>query len=85
MTLQVIKSAGAIGFREQHETVYTTDISYTDFESFRESSTSIDPVREAYFRAHDEELRQRFEDYAVKRPDGWHFPQFIRVNVLTPV
>jgi 2-polyprenyl-3-methyl-5-hydroxy-6-metoxy-1,4-benzoquinol methylase len=82
---RVIKSAGAIGFREQHETVYTTDISYTDFESFRESSTSIDPVREAYFRAHDEELRQRFEDYAVKRPDGWHFPQFIRVNVLTPV
>ena len=82
---RVIKSADAIGFREQHEIVYSTDISYADFESFRESSTSIDPVRDAYFQAHDEELRRRFEDYAEKRPGGWHFPQYIRVNVLAPV
>lgn len=82
---RIIKSTGAISFREQHETVYTTDISFADFESFRENSTAIDPVREAYFQAHDEELRRRFEDHAEKRPDGWHFPQYIRVNVLTLV
>ena len=82
---RIIKSAGAIGFREQHETCYATDASFTDFESFRENSTSIDPVRAAYFREHEEELRRRFDDYAEKRADGWHFLQPIRDNVLTAV
>ncbi len=82
---QAIKSAAAVGFRNEHEIIYTTDVSIADFESFREDATSIDPAREAYFRAHDEELRQRFEDQAEERADGWHFPQYIRINVLTPV
>ena len=80
---QAIKSAEAIGFRQEHETIYTTYVSFVDFESFRENAISIDPAREAYFQAHDEELRQRFLDHAEKRTDGWHFPQYIRINVLT--
>jgi ubiquinone/menaquinone biosynthesis C-methylase UbiE len=82
---EVIKSAAAAGFRHEHETLYTADVSIADFESFRENSTSIDPAREAYFQAHDEALRQRFEDQAEERADGWHFPQYMRVNVLLPV
>jgi len=79
---RVIKKAAALGFRQAYETIYAADVCVADFESFRELSTSINPEREAYFAAHDTQLRRRFEKYGERRPDGWHFRQYIRVNVL---
>jgi len=82
---RVIQDSATLGFQEEHETIYATDVSFADFEAFRENSTSINPAREAYFEAHDEELRRRFESCAQHRADGWHLCQYIRVNVLRPI
>jgi ubiquinone/menaquinone biosynthesis C-methylase UbiE len=81
---QVIQNAAALGLQQQHEITYAADVCMADFESFRELSTSISPERAAYFGAHDQALRKRFESLGEKRPDGWHFRQYIRVNVLQP-
>lgn len=77
-----ITRAAALGFRQELETNYAADVCLADFESFRDLSTSISPEREAYFQAHDTDLRKRFEAYGERRPDGWHFRQYIRVNLL---
>ena len=82
---RAIAASAAAGFRQAHETIYGADVSMPDYESFREHSTAINPDREAVFEAQDQQLRQRFESYGEKRSDGWHFRQYIRVNVLTAV
>lgn len=79
---RITKKAAALGFRQEHETIYAADVCLADFESFRALSTSISPEREAYFQAHDTQLRRRFKAYGEEHPDGWHFRQYIRVNVL---
>ena len=82
---RIIETSAALGFRQECETIYAADVCFADYGSFREHSTSISPDRETYFKAHDKALRRRFEAYGEKRPDGWHFHQYIRVNVLKPV
>ncbi len=79
---RIIQRSAAIGFRQEHETFYAADVCFADFESFREHSTSISPERQTYFQTHDQELRRRFEAYGEERPDGWHFRQYMRVNLL---
>lgn len=61
---------------------YVADGKYASYEAWRENSIAIDPDRRARFDAHDAELRRRFETLGVKREDGWHFPQPVRVNLL---
>jgi ubiquinone/menaquinone biosynthesis C-methylase UbiE len=82
---RAIQASAALGFRQEHETIYGADVCLPDFESFRERSVSISPDRAAVFEAQDQELRRRFEAFGEQRPDGWHFRQYIRVNVLQPV
>lgn len=80
-----IMASSAQGFGHLHETVYRTDSHFKDFEAYRENSTSVKPARETYFGQNDITLRQRFEDLGEHRADGWHFPQYIRINILVPV
>ncbi len=82
---RVIQASAACGFRQEHESIYGADVCMIDFEAFRERSVSISPDRDAVFAAQDQELRRRFEAYGERRPDGWHFVQYIRVNVLRAV
>ena len=80
-----IIASGAQGFEHLHETVYATDSHFKDFEAYRQNSTSVNPARETYFGQNDATLRQRFEELGEQRADGWHFPQYIRINILAPV
>ncbi len=80
-----IMASGAQGFEHLHETVYGTDSHFKNFEAYRENSTSVNPARETYFGRNDIILRQRFENLGEHRVDGWHFPQYIRINILAPV
>ena len=82
---EAIMASGIQGFEHLHETVYRTDSHFKDFEAYREISTSVNPARETYFGKNDTTLRQRFEDWGEHRADGWHFPQYSRINILAPV
>ena len=79
---QAIKNALEMGFLEQTEYFYTADVSYVDFEAYREHSTSINPARNRYFEEMGDELRGIFENFGDKRSDAWHFSQPTRVNIL---
>lgn len=80
---EAIKGATAQGFKEVTEFTYVTDRHYPDFEAYRENSISINPAREALFEVNSDAMRERFEAYGEKQDDGIHFPQPIRVNILT--
>ena len=79
---KAIKNAAETGFLEQTEYYYAADVLYSDFDAYRENSTSINPARDYYFQKMGDELRRRFENLGEKRSDGWHFSQPIRVNIL---
>ena len=79
---KAIKGALKNGFLEQKELMYAADVYYSDFDAYRENSTAINPARDHYFRKMEGELRKRFEHYGIKGSNGWHFTQFIRVNLL---
>jgi SAM-dependent methyltransferase len=77
-----ILEATAKGLDPVTETRYVADGKYASFEAWRENSIAIDPDRAPRFAAHETELRRRFESLGVRRDDGWHFPQPVRVNLL---
>ena len=71
-----------LGLAEVTETRYVADGKHASFEAWRENSIAIDPDRGPRFDALDAELRRRFESLGERKPDGWHFPQPVRVNLL---
>ncbi len=79
---EAIGRAKAHGLTPLRETRYVADGKYTSFEAWRDNSVAIDPERAARFAAHDAELRRRFETLGAREPEGWHFPQPVRVNLL---
>ena len=79
---EAIERAKRRGFNEVSQTRYVADGKHTSYESFRDGSISISPVRAKLFAERDAEMRARFERFGEKRADGWHFASPIRVNVL---
>ena len=68
---EAIRRAKALGMAEVTETRYVADGKHASFEAWRDNSVAIEPER-----------AKRFELLGDKRPDGWHFPQPVRVNLL---
>jgi ubiquinone/menaquinone biosynthesis C-methylase UbiE len=79
---EAIGRAKTRGFDDVGESRYAADGKHASFEAYRENSIAINPKRAQVFADREAEIRARFERYGEKRPDGWHFPNFIRVNVL---
>jgi len=80
---EAIGRATSLGLEAGSETRYVSDGKYANYESWRDNSIAIDPERAARFAAQDAELRRRFETLGDRQADGWHFPQPVRVNVLS--
>jgi SAM-dependent methyltransferase len=77
-----ISRAAAAGLKPVTETRYVADGRHASFEAWRDNSIAIDPERAPRFAAREAELRARFAALGEQRPDGWHFPQPVRVNLL---
>lgn len=79
---EAIQSAGNFGFREIAETSYDFDFVRKDFHSMREASIRINPARRAILDEKEDEIHARFERFGVKKDDGYHFDQPVRVNLF---
>ena len=76
------RAAGTLFVQERVVTYFYPDI-IADYDTFAEETTRIDPARDDLFKTRDEELRQAFDAYGVKQPDGrFAFDQPMRVNLL---
>ena len=80
-----IMAAAAQRFKHLNEIIYITESYFKDFNAYRENSISVNPARETYFIQNEANLRQSFENLGEHRANGWHFPQYTRVNILEPV
>lgn len=80
--LAAIRDAGAHGLRQAGESFYTRNTVHESFEALRDMTTAVNPARRAKIDAMESELRANFDRLGDKRPDGYHFAQEIRVNLL---
>tara|TARA_B100000315_G_C14588987_1_gene594709 strand:+ start:2285 stop:2998 length:714 start_codon:yes stop_codon:yes gene_type:complete len=79
---EVIKTVPEVGFKAVTEITYVTENRHESFESFRTNSTSINPVRDAIFERHDQEIRERFERFSRKANGQYIFDLPIRGNLF---
>jgi ubiquinone/menaquinone biosynthesis C-methylase UbiE len=79
---EVIQAADGFGFRQIAEADYDYDFVRKNFEAMRDASIRINPARREIIEANEDEIRERFENFGVKKHDGYHFDQPVRVNLL---
>jgi len=81
--LNAINRATETLFDQVREVTYFYPDIIANYETLAEEATRIDSARDELFRTRDLELRQAFDMYGVRQPDGrFAFDQPMRVNLL---
>ena len=85
LAYESILSVPDFGFKTVSEFTYIAENRHKDFASFKTSSTSINPARDAIFEKYDIEIRERFERFSDKNGGGYVFSLPIRGNLFERV
>jgi SAM-dependent methyltransferase len=79
---EAIKGAGAQGFAEEREVLYTRVMRFADFEAFHSLVLTIGPDRAQHFATIKDEMRRRFDHHGRAEDGGRAFDQPFRANLL---